>query len=171
MPTLRDNLIKEEVIVKDVQPVKQVTEVEATNVELGFDLEKARYASTNDPDPYLAKYVISKYKDKNVAWADKEQVTQSFRGWKILKWEQSNDTLVEVKSMDEATKRTSTVLAWRDIRIKQANDAQWREKQKSFNTKVARDGTTAIANEFNQQLAGMSRGLLQAKPLSDGPGD
>ncbi len=147
----------------------QVQSVEAKEVELGFSRE--RFAASQDPDLYLSRFVIPKYKDKQVAYPSKEHALQSFRGWKILHWETGRDELREVKTMDEATCKTGTVLAWRDIRIKQVLDEDLKKRQAKANAFANEEGSATQANSFNSSLSGVARGKLSAKPLGEGEND
>lgn len=144
---------------------KNADGVEAKEVILGFSHE--RFIAAQKPDDFLAKYVIPKYADKQVAWVHKEDVIQSFRGWELLYWDASNDTLGVVKKMDDATKKTGTVLAWRDIRIKEALAKDWQKRQQIANRVTQADNTDAQAKAFNDQIKARTGGKISAKPLDD----
>jgi len=141
-----------------------VTEVEAKEVEIGYSHE--RLAAADNPDEYLRKYVFPKYPDKYIAKPDKEHVRQSSRGWKPLYWDTAKDVLVEVKTIDEATKTQSSVLAWRDKRIQDAINAEWRKKQDRFNRFVAEEGSKDQAVDFNNQMSQLGHDQISARPLA-----
>lgn len=151
-----------------VQAVAQQTSVEAKKVEVG--ISRSRMSAVMNRDEYLAKYVIPRYPEQYVAWVDKEEAGQGWRGWRTLLWEQNSDSLKEVKSMDEASKTHSNILCWRSKEIQDAVRAEWQIRQNKANAFIGSEGYKNQYKQLSQSLREINPGL-GAKPLSDHESD
>jgi len=150
---------------------KEVTSVEAETIELGYNREMLSLNQSNTWT-YFDKVVRPKYPKRYIAMPSKEHAREEFRGWRMLFWDTSSDTVKEVKDPDEATKTSGNILCWMDIRIKEANDAEWRARQRSANKFVETEGSSKeVAAKLSPQLQGLSHGMINASPLKEKEAD
>lgn len=157
-------IVKEEASKPEILGVVQQTSVEAKKVELG--ISRDRMSAVLNKDEYLAKYILPKYLDKKVAWVDRREASERWRGWRFLKWMQATDSLIETESIDEADKTHSNVLCWRDKHIQDAIDNEWKKKQTDQNRKVLSENYRVQAEAMNNSLKTISPGI-GAKPLDE----
>jgi hypothetical protein len=144
------------------------TFVEAKKIELGTDREIM--SATMDKDNYLAKFVVTKYPDKYVAWVDKEKAVQQWLGWKLLNWDTAKGTLREVTSMDEASKTHGNALCWRDINIQKSVENEWRQRQMRANDFQRKENSKTQAEKVSESFEGIkSRYNLDSDSLSVRP--
>ena len=151
-------------------PEPQPSAIEAKTVEMGIDRRKMS-AAMNLSD-YLAAHVVPKYESKYyIAFPSREEAVQTWRGWKMLRFNDRNDTLEEVTSADEATKTHSNILCWRDQRIQNQINDEWLAKQRDMDKFINMEGTKTQAAAVTNTLKSLSGGKISASPLSAGEQD
>lgn len=135
--------------------LEEVTSVTATKVEAIAD-EDGRHKYT-EREKYISEVVVPKYKDKYIAIVYEEDARQAFRGWVPLALNYQSGTVTPVKTFEEAERwKAKSLLCWKDIRIKENEDREWRKVQNRNNRFVAEQSPEKIAGELNQQFGGDS---------------
>ena len=161
-----------EVAAADVAPVvaedNQPTSIECDEVELGYtrdQYEAIKLASENF-GTYIAKFISPKYPKMKICEVHKEHVAQQYRGWVPLKLDNATHTVSPAKSLDEACKRTDTVLCWKTQARWEAERQLWKDTQNKMNKFVAGESSDTMTEKLNNDIDKIGRGQISARPLA-----
>lgn len=134
--------------------------VECSDLTIGQMME--RLASSKQPNTYLGKHVIPKYPKQYIALPLAEEVAESYRGWVPLMWDKKKDELIET-TIEKAYKAKEKVLAWKDRRIYDAEQALWKKEQDKANNFKQKDAEAVRG--VDARLQEISGGEISATPL------